>query len=165
VSIPPQQHEVAGFLRCLCGVAPKETHISAVFIGHDTVWKLKKAVHLPFVDFTTVEARRHFLQRELDLNQPAAPGIYRDVVAVVRCPDGMLALNKEPRDVVPIDWVLRMAPVPEHDFLDIMAARGDLTPKGTPPGLGSRWLSERIGSLRGDGGGGDDREGSAGVFC
>jgi transposase len=30
---------------------------------------------------------------------------------------------------------------------------------------GSRWLSERIGSLQGDAGGGDDRESSAGVFC
>ena len=32
------------------------------------------------------------------------------------------------RDETPIDWVLRMAPVPEQDFLDVMAARGDLTP-------------------------------------
>ena len=37
--------------------------------------------------------------------------------------------------------------------------------KGPLLDWGSRWLSERIGSLQGDAGGGDDREGSAGVFC
>ena len=58
-----------------------ETHISAVFVGTDTAWKLKKAVRLPFLDFTSLSARRHFLQRELALNQPAAPEIYRDVAA------------------------------------------------------------------------------------
>jgi uncharacterized protein len=127
VSIPPQQHEVACFLRRLSGASPKETHISAVFIGDNTVWKLKKAVRLPFLDFTHIEDRHHFLQRELELNRPAAPEIYRDVVAVVRCPDGTLALKAEPQDATPIDWVLRMARVPEQDFLDIMAARGGLT--------------------------------------
>ena len=32
---------------------PIETHISLVFVGTDTVWKLKKAVKLPFLDFTS----------------------------------------------------------------------------------------------------------------
>lgn len=129
MSIPLEQREIACFLRRLSGTAPKETHISAVFVGDDTVWKLKKAVRLPFLDFTSVEARRHFLQRELELNRLAAPEMYRDVVAVVRRPDGVLALSTDPQEVEPIDWVLRMAPVPEHDFLDIMATCGDLTPK------------------------------------
>jgi len=128
VSIPPEQQEVAGFLRGLSGTAPKQTHISAVFVGTDTVWKLKKAVRLPFLDFTSVDARRHFLQRELALNQPAAPEIYRDVAAVVRRSDGTLALSADPAEAAAIDWVLRMAPVPEQDFLDVMASRGELTP-------------------------------------
>jgi aminoglycoside phosphotransferase family enzyme len=54
VSIPLEQQEVARFLRSLSGGEPKETHISAVFVGKDTVWKLKKAVRLPFLDFTSV---------------------------------------------------------------------------------------------------------------
>jgi len=127
VAIPPQQQEVASFLRMLSGAAPRETHISAVFVGSDTAWKLKKAVRLSFLDFTTIEARRHFLQRELELNQPAAPGIYRDIAAVVRGGDGTLTLASDPRAPA-IDWVLRMAPIPEADFLDAMAARGALTP-------------------------------------
>ena len=84
MTVPPEQAEAVALLRGLAGAAPVETHISLVFVGADTVWKLKKAVRLAFLDFTSLEARRRFALRELELNQPAAPGLYRDVVPVVR---------------------------------------------------------------------------------
>ena len=124
--IPPAQAEVAAFLADLAGAAPIETHISAVFVGRDTAWKMKKAVALGFLDFSALEARAHFCQRELELNQPAAPGIYRDVVAITRAPDGSL---QEGGDGAVVEWVLRMAPIPAGDFLDAVAARGALTPE------------------------------------
>ena len=124
--IPPAQAEVAAFLAGLAGAAPIETHISAVFVGRDTAWKMKKAVALGFLDFSTLEARAHFCQRELELNRPAAPGIYRDVVAITRAPDGSL---QEGGDGAVVEWVLRMAPIPAGDFLDAVAARGALTPE------------------------------------
>jgi aminoglycoside phosphotransferase family enzyme/predicted kinase len=123
MTIPAEQQAVAAFLAQLAGSPPIETHISAVFVGHDTVWKLKKAVRLPFLDFSTLAARAHFLRRELALNKPAAPGIYRDIVVVARRPDGALALG----DGEPVDHVLRMAPVPADDFLDVVADQGRLT--------------------------------------
>jgi aminoglycoside phosphotransferase family enzyme len=84
MAAPPEQAEATAFLQRLAGASPVETHISLVFVGHDTVWKLKKAVRLAFLDFSDVEARRHFSLRELELNQKAAPGMYRDVVPLVR---------------------------------------------------------------------------------
>ena len=57
MTAPPEQAEVAAFLRALAGTDPVETHISLVFVGADTVWKLKKAVRLAFLDFTP--HRRH----------------------------------------------------------------------------------------------------------
>ena len=62
--IPGSQAEVAAYLTALSGAPPLETHISAVFRGADTVWKLKKAVRLSFLDFSTLEARRHYVARE-----------------------------------------------------------------------------------------------------
>jgi hypothetical protein len=124
MTIPVEQREVARFLAERSGSAPSETHISAVFVGADTVWKLKKAVRLPFLDFTTPEARVHFLRRELELNRKAAPEIYRDVIAISRRPDGRMELGGDN----PVDWVLRMAPVSAGDFLDVVAAAGGLTP-------------------------------------
>jgi aminoglycoside phosphotransferase family enzyme/predicted kinase len=125
MAVPPEQAEATGLLRRLAGADPVETHISLVFVGADTVWKLKKAVCLPFLDFSSVHERRRFALRELELNGPAAPGLYRDVVPVVRGRDGTLSLGG---DGSPVDWVLRMARVPPEDFLDARARAGRITP-------------------------------------
>jgi len=124
--IPSAQAEVAAFLAGLAGAAPIETHISAIFVGRETAWKMKKAVALGFLDFSSLEARGHFCRRELELNQPAAPGIYRDVVAVTRAPDGNL---QQGGVGAVVEWVLRMAPIPTGDFLDRVAACGGLDDK------------------------------------
>ena len=135
MSIPAEQRGTAAFLRGLAGREPVETHISAVYIGIETVWKLKKAVRLAFLDFSELPARHHFLLRELEVNRAAAPDLYRDVVPVIRQPDGTLALgdSQRPGSGLPpgsdvMDWVLRMAPVPAGDFLDVIAAQHGLTP-------------------------------------
>ena len=98
-----------------------------MFVGKTEVWKLKKAVRFPFLDFTTIQARHRFLVRELELNKPTAPGIYRDVAAVDRNEDGTLAIKPPQDSRSPLDWVLRMAPIEPGDFLDAVAARGALT--------------------------------------
>jgi uncharacterized protein len=123
MTIPPEQEEVVDFLSGLAGGPPRETHISAVFIGTDTVWKLKKSIKMPFLDFRTRASRAHFLRRELELNSPAAPAIYRDVVGIVRQPDGTMGFGEGD----PIDYVLRMARVPHRDFLDVIASEDRLT--------------------------------------
>src|SRR5678816_1481441 len=94
MAVPPAQVDTAEYLRTLSGAEPLETHISLVFRGADTVWKLKKAVRLAFLDFTAIDDRRRFSLRELELNGPAAVGLYRDVVPVVRRPDRTLALGE-----------------------------------------------------------------------
>ncbi|MDN3568893.1 hypothetical protein QWZ14_31330, partial [Paeniroseomonas aquatica] len=123
MTIPAPQAETASLLRRLTGAAPIETHISAVFVGPAAALKLKKAVAFGFLDFTAPAERARLLRRELELNRPFAPGLYRDVVAVTRGADGRLALDGPGE---PVDWVLRMAPVPAADFLDAVAAAGGL---------------------------------------
>ena len=115
MAVPPEQAPVAALLQALAGTPPMETHISAVFLGADTVWKLRKAVRLSFLDFSALAERQRTALREFELNSAAAPGLYRDVVPVMRRPDGALALGGEGTVV---DWVVRMARVPEGDFLE-----------------------------------------------
>jgi aminoglycoside phosphotransferase family enzyme/predicted kinase len=121
--IPSEQAETAALLRRLAGRDPIETHISAVFVGETQAFKLRKAVRLPFVDFSTLAARERAAAREMELNAPHAPGLYQERVAVRRAPDGSLALDGAGEV---IDWVVRMARIPERDFLDAVAARGAL---------------------------------------
>ncbi len=129
MTIPPGQAEVAALLGRLTGAAPIETHISAVFVGAGDVFKLKKAVALDFLDFSTLAARERFIRREFALNQGFAPGLYRGVLPVTRGTDGALRLGGDgPAAGDVVDWVLHMAPVPADDFLDAMARRRALTP-------------------------------------
>ncbi len=125
MSIPAEQTDTAALLERLAGHSARETHISAVFVGADTVWKLRKAVRLAFLDFTTLAERERTARRELELNSASAAGLYRDVIAVTRTPDG-LALGGAGEV---IDWVVRMARVPEGDFLDAIVAGGALAPE------------------------------------
>ena len=127
MGVPDCQTEVVEFLRSITGSAPAETHISAVFVGNDEVLKLKKAVRLPFLDFSTVAARREMTRRELELNRQSAPGIYRGIHAIVRTPGGTLSLADADEDGA-LDYVVRMARVPEADFLDLIAKNNALTP-------------------------------------
>ncbi|PZW42234.1 hypothetical protein C8P66_11820 [Humitalea rosea] len=121
MTIPAAQSEAAALLARLTGARPIETHISAVYVGPDRVLKMKKAVALDFLDFSGLADRRRFLRREFELNAPFAPGLYRGVLPIGRR-DGALVLGAEPAE----EWVLEMAPVPPGDFLDAVAARGEL---------------------------------------
>jgi len=123
MAVPAEQAPAAALLARLTGVErPVETHISAVYVGAERVLKLKKAVDLGFLDFTTPEARRRFALREMALNAPAAPALYRAVHGIPAAADRLLAED----DPAAVEWALEMAPVPPGDFLDAVAARGGL---------------------------------------
>jgi aminoglycoside phosphotransferase family enzyme/predicted kinase len=63
-------------------VALVETHISWVLLTERLAYKLKKPVHLPFVDFSTLTLRKHFCEEEVRLNRRLAPSLYLGVVPV-----------------------------------------------------------------------------------
>ncbi len=58
----------------------EQTHISYVLLTGDWAYKIKKPVNLGFLDFTTLEKRRHFCEQELMLNRRFAPEIYQAVM-------------------------------------------------------------------------------------
>ncbi len=71
-----------------------ETHIAAVFLIGEHAYKMKKAVDLGFLDFSTREKRSWAIRRELDFNRRTAPDVYLAVAQVVRRPDGQLAFDE-----------------------------------------------------------------------
>jgi aminoglycoside phosphotransferase family enzyme/predicted kinase len=70
------------------------THISWVFLTERDVWKVKRPVDYGFVDYTTLDRRRHFCDEEVRLNRRLAPDVYLGVVPVRRV-DGGYALTGE----------------------------------------------------------------------
>jgi len=61
-----------------------QTHISFVFLTRNFVYKVKKAVDLGFLDFTTLEKRRFFCEKELELNRRLCGDMYLEVVSINR---------------------------------------------------------------------------------
>ena len=51
-----------------------QTHISFVFVTKKFVYKMKKAVNFGFLDFSTLEKRRFFCEKELELNRRLCAG-------------------------------------------------------------------------------------------
>ncbi len=99
------------------------THGAVVFLcGHDA-YKIKRDVRYDYLDFSTLAKRHRMLLRELQLNAPTAPSIYRDVIAVTRDDAGHLHLGG---DGEVVEWVLRMHRFDTADELDKVADRGAL---------------------------------------
>ena len=100
-----------------------DTHCSIVFLAGPRAYKLKRAIRLPYLDYSTPEKRRRMCESELTLNRRTAPEIYERVAAVTREADGNLALGGRG---APLDWVVVMKRFPEDGVLDHMADEGRL---------------------------------------
>lgn len=101
-----------------------DTHISSVFLAGDRVYKLKRAVRLPFLDFTSCEQRQTACERELTINRRTAPELYLGLTAVTRQDDGSLAFDGNGQV---LDWLVVMARFGQDQLYDKLAARGALT--------------------------------------
>jgi len=104
-----------------------ETHISHVFLAGDYAYKLKKAVDFGFLDFTTLEKRRHACLEEVRLNQRLAPEWYLGVVPVCRGPEGhRIRLDGCSRTEQEAEPIVRMKRLPQDGLLDRLATAGRL---------------------------------------
>ena len=92
-----------------------DTHAASVFLTPDRVFKVKRAVRFPFLDYSTLEKRRAACEAEVAVNQPYAPEIYRGVVPITREADGALAIGGAGQ---PVEWVLEMERFDETKTLD-----------------------------------------------
>ncbi len=96
-------------------IARIDTHGAAVFLAGDDAYKVKRNVYFPFMDFSNREKREAAIRRELEVNRPNAPSIYRGIVPITREADGRLALGGVGE---PVEWALHMRRFDEHATLD-----------------------------------------------
>jgi uncharacterized protein len=106
------------------GMRRIDTHASIVFLGKDRVLKVKRAVRLPFLDYSTREKRKRACEEELRVNTLFAPDLYRRVVPITRGEAG-LAIDG---DGAPVEWAVEMARFDETLGLDRVAAAAEIQP-------------------------------------
>ena len=121
--IVQDQSAVCAFLLQAVGTEMRETHISWIFLGAERVCKLKRAVRLPYLDFSTAELRHAACLKEVQRNSQTAPDLYLGVRRITVSADGGFAWDGT-GDLV--DAVVEMRRFDEAMLLDQLAARREL---------------------------------------
>ncbi|MGB4600499.1 MAG: AAA family ATPase [Trichlorobacter sp.] len=101
-----------------------QTHISHLFLTDGFVYKLKKAVDFGFLDFTTLEKRRHFCHEELRLNRRFSPDIYLDVVELRDDGTGGLCFGG---DGAVLEYAVKMRRLPEERMMGRLLDDGQVS--------------------------------------
>lgn len=92
-----------------------ETHISWILISEHIVYKIKKPVTFSFLDFSTLELRKHYCEEEVRLNNRLTENIYIDVQPIEQ--SGTI-----------LDYGVRMHKVDRALQMDVLLAAQKVTP-------------------------------------
>jgi hypothetical protein len=103
-------------------VERRDTHISAVFLAGDWVYKLKKPVDLGFLDFTDLESRHTYCRQEVKLNRRLTEGVYQGVVAIVPDGEGSLSIveDGQGRAQEAVEYGVKMRRLPDERTLQFL---------------------------------------------
>ncbi|GIZ12233.1 bifunctional aminoglycoside phosphotransferase/ATP-binding protein [Pseudomonas sp. NCCP-436] len=99
-----------------------ETHISWVLLTGSYAYKIKKPANFGFLDFTTLDARRHFCEEELRLNQRLTQDLYLEVIPIGGSENTPCLTGDTPA----IEYALKMRQFPQEQLLSALQARGEL---------------------------------------
>jgi aminoglycoside phosphotransferase family enzyme/predicted kinase len=108
-------------------VTVRQTHISLVALAPPRVYKVKKPVDLGFLDFSTLEQRRHYCEEEVRLNRRLCEGTYEGVAPIVATEDGLRVDPPEANGEV-VEYAVRMRHLSPDDFLHARLRRGAVAP-------------------------------------
>ena len=101
-----------------------QTQMSFVLLTDRHAYKIRKPVNLGYVDYTTLERRRLFSDKEIVLNRRLCPDAYLGVIPVTKA-DGRIRLGGN-GDVV--DYAVKMKQLPAGGMLDQRLRTGEVTP-------------------------------------
>jgi aminoglycoside phosphotransferase family enzyme len=100
-----------------------QTHISYVFIGDEYVYKIKKPVNFGFLDFSTLELRKHYCEKEVELNNRFSEGVYQGIFPVTF--DGETYSVDGKGETV--EYAVKMRRLSDEDLMKTRFAEGTIT--------------------------------------
>jgi aminoglycoside phosphotransferase family enzyme len=113
------------YLEPVSQVEMLQTQMSLVFLAGDYVYKLKKPVNLGYLDYTTLDKRRYFCQREVELNQRLCPEAYLGVVTVTRDERG-ISIGGEGEA---IEYAVKMRYLPHEKMMNELLVANQVSPE------------------------------------
>ncbi len=102
----------------------KQTHISFIFLTGNYAYKVKKAVNFGFLDFSTLEKRGYFCEKELELNRRLCGDMYLEVVPINRSD-----VIKMKGEGVTVEYALKMKRMPEETMMTKLLEEGKVDRK------------------------------------
>lgn len=102
-----------------------ETHISQVILTGDYAYKIKKPMDFGFLNFSTLDRRKHFCEEELRLNRRLADKLYLEVVPITGTPDNPI-LGGEGEA---FEYAIKMRQFGQEHLFDRLQEQGKLTPE------------------------------------
>ncbi|MDN3654289.1 hypothetical protein QWZ08_01550 [Ferruginibacter paludis] len=109
-----------------CRPALKETHISWVILCNQLVYKIKKPIQYSFLDFATIEKRKFYCEREIELNSRLTEDIYLGVKAI-RELNGHFIIGGEVGNIA--DYAVEMKKLPDELQMDRLLYSDKVSPQ------------------------------------
>ncbi len=102
-----------------------ETHISQILLTGQYAYKIKKPVDFGFLDFSTLERRKHFCEEELRLNRRLAEPLYLEVLPITGTPEKPVIGGEGE----PFEYILKMRQFRQNQLFDQQQEAGTLKPE------------------------------------
>lgn len=116
-----------GIYPCKCQTPELiETHISWVILCDAHVFKIKKPVHYTFLDFSTLEKRKYYCEREIVLNKRLTKNVYKGIIPITQ-KNGKLMLGGYKSVDQVIDYAIQMKKLNPERRMDIELQAGHVT--------------------------------------
>jgi len=102
-----------------------QTQMSFVFLTDEYTYKVKKPVNLGFLDYTTLEKRCFYCQKEVELNRRLCPEAYLGVVPITRDRNNIFV---EGRGEI-IEYAVKMRRLPQEAMMDVLLVKNQVSPE------------------------------------
>ncbi len=102
-----------------------QTQMSFVFLTGEYVYKVKKPVNLGYLDYTTLDKRRFYCLREVELNRRLCPDAYLGVVSITRDKAGIFMEGRGEA----IEYAVKMRRLPQAAMMNVLLIQNRVSPE------------------------------------
>lgn len=104
-----------------------ETHISWVILTEAFVYKIKKPVKFSFLDFSTLDQRKYYCEREILLNNRLTTGIYLEVLPIRKTPEDQFSITSKKGEIT--DYTVKMTRLDTSQQMNILLTKHLVQPQ------------------------------------
>ncbi len=99
-----------------------QTQMSFVLIAGNFVYKIKKPVDLGYLDYTTLEKRKFFCDKEVELNRRLCPDTYLGVIPITKTGKKFMTGGEGE----PVEYAVKMRYLPQDRMMNVLLEKDEV---------------------------------------